>query len=152
MSNYNGYFNYSQLSDFHDRVSEMQYDDFIKKCAKELAARLLSKVIRRTPVGVYPSGSGKTGGTLRRGWTNGRDSSPSSFANGLNVIHNANGYTIEIINPTEYASYVEYGHRTRDGAGWVEGQFMMTISENELKSIAPALLSRKIENFLRSVF
>lgn len=151
MSNYNGCFDYSQLREFHERVTSAQYDQFIKQCTKELAARLLSKVIRRTPVGIYPSSSGKTGGTLRRGWTNGQDSSPSSFANSLAITRNANGYSIEIINPTEYASYVEFGHRTRNG-GWVEGQFMMTISENELKSIAPALLSRKIENFLRSVF
>ena len=35
----------------------------------KLAARLLALVIPRTPVGQYPKGSGKKGGTLRRGWT-----------------------------------------------------------------------------------
>ena len=45
----------------------------MEACAKELAARLLAKVIKRTPVGQYPSGSGKVGGTLRRGWTAGKN-------------------------------------------------------------------------------
>ena len=30
---------------------------FCEACAKELAARLLRTVIKRTPVGVYPAGS-----------------------------------------------------------------------------------------------
>ena len=66
---------------------------FCEDCAKELAARLLAKVIKRTPVGDYSrektvvakrdsknhkkgdrytvrvNPSGKKGGTLRRGWT-----------------------------------------------------------------------------------
>lgn len=47
-------------------------DDFIVSLSKEVAARLLSKVISRTPVGQYKKGSGKVGGTLRRGWTAGK--------------------------------------------------------------------------------
>lgn len=40
-------------------------------------------------------------------------------------------YTVEIINPVEYASYVEFGHRTPSG-GWVEGQYMLTIENMKL--------------------
>ena len=58
---------------------------------------------KRTPVGQYPSGSGKVGGTLRRGWTIGE------------VKHEGNDCIIEVINPLEYASYVEYGHRQEPG-------------------------------------
>ena len=58
---------------------------------------------------------------------------------------------IEIVNPVEYASYVEFGHRTRGGGGWVEGQFFLTISENELKKSAPAIIERKINNWLGGV-
>lgn len=84
--------------------------------------------------------TGKTGGTLRRGWTIG------------NVTKSADGYTVEIINPTEYASYVEFGHRTRGGKGFVNGKFMMTISEQELEADAPRILEQKLEQFLKGVF
>ena len=52
-----------------EKLNQEQVDLFIDACAKELAARLLAKVIKRTPVGDYPNSSGKKGGTLRRGWT-----------------------------------------------------------------------------------
>lgn len=61
-------------------------------------------------------------------------------------------YQIEIINPVHYASYVEYGHRTRDHKGWVPGRFMLTISENELKTQAPKILEKKILKYLTSYF
>ena len=49
-------------------VTQADMDAFLTACAKELAARLLRDVIRNTPVGKYPKGSGKTGVTLRGGW------------------------------------------------------------------------------------
>ena len=46
-----------QLEEFRDRVQkaadEEQQRAFMEACAKELAARLLAKVIKRTPVGDY---------------------------------------------------------------------------------------------------
>lgn len=41
------------------KLNQEQVDLFIDACAKELAARLLAKVIKRTPVGDYPNSSGK---------------------------------------------------------------------------------------------
>lgn len=32
---------------------------------------------------------------------------------------------VEVYNNTDYAAHVEYGHRTRDGKGFVKGQKMM---------------------------
>ena len=127
---------------------ENKQNEFMEACAKELAARLLAKVIKRTPVGQYPSGSGKAGGTLRRGWTAGKNQNAKNYANSLKINHFGDTYVIEITNPVEYASYVEYGHRTRNGKGWVEGRFMMTISEQEIKSIAPRILENKIKKLL----
>jgi hypothetical protein len=57
-------------------------------------------------------------------------------------------YTITLTNETEYASYVEFGHRTRNHKGWVKGQFMLTISEEELKRDAPKVLERKLKKML----
>ena len=56
------------------------------------------------------------------------------------------------MNPVEYASYVEYGHRTSNHKRWVPGKFMMTISENEIKKIAPQLLEKKLATFFGGAF
>ena len=103
-------------------------DAFYESAVKELAARLLALVKKRTPV---------ISGTLRRGWTVGE----MKKMNG--------GYEIEVVNPIEYASYVESGHRTRGGKGWVPGRFMMAVSASELEGMAPAILQRKLNAYLK---
>jgi hypothetical protein len=148
----NGGCNYKELEELKKKLQAVELDSFMESCAKELAARLLAKVIKRTPVGQYPSSSGKKGGTLRRGWTAGKNSSAVSFAESLKVQHVGNNYIIEIVNPTEYASYVEYGHRTRNHSGWVKGQFMLTISEEEIDRTAPKILENKIKKKLGELF
>lgn len=137
------------LKEFQKQLQQLQDPDtFVESCAKELAARLLRMVIKRTPVGQYPKGSGKKGGTLRRGWTGGNQSSAPNYADAIKVNHFGDTYVVEIINPVEYASYVEYGHRTANHKGWVTGKFMMTISEQELEKIAPKVLENKIKKYL----
>lgn len=131
--------------------SEEARTAFCEACAKELAARLLRAVIKRTPVGVYPAGSGRVGGTLRRGWTT-ESNNMQQALNNLRVTKSGGLYTIEITNPVEYASYVEYGHRTPNHAKWVPGKFMMTISENEIRRIAPQLLEKRLTEFLKGAF
>jgi hypothetical protein len=151
-----GKVDYRQLREFQKKLrtqlSGRQLDLFIESCAKELAARLLAKVIKRTPVGQYPSGSGKVGGTLRRGWTGGKSQAGSAFAGNLKVNHFGDTYVIEVENPVEYASYVEFGHRTRNHSGWVEGKFMLTISEQEIQSAAPKVLENKLKKKLGECF
>ena len=147
-----GNFNIDGLKKFRDELNKLQDPDkFVEACAKELAARLLAMVVKRTPVGEYPKSSGKKGGTLRRGWTGEKRSSAQNYANSLTVHHFGDTYVIEIVNPVEYASYVEYGHRTANHKGWVKGRFMMTISEQELEKIAPKVLENKIKKYLREV-
>lgn len=152
----NGGVNVNDLKNFRDNLEKSlganQIDAFIESCAKELAARLLAKVIKRTPVGQYPKGSGKVGGTLRRGWTGGKNGSAISYAQGLKVKRTGEAYVIEIINPVEYAPYVEFGHRTRGGDGWVEGKFMLTISEQEIERDAPKILENKLKKKLGECF
>lgn len=108
--------------------------------------QLILKGFRRTPTGIYED---RVGGTLKRGWTAGVDQDAVSFVNQLSVTHTGNEFHIEIINPVEYASYVEYGHRTRNHKGWVEGQFFLTIPEEEIRQAAPAILERKLQKFLK---
>ena len=144
-----GNFNIDGLKKFRDELNKLQDPDkFVEACAKELAARLLRMVVKRTPVGEYPKSSGKKGGTLRRGWTGEKRSSAQNYADSMTVHHFGDTYVIEIVNPVEYASYVEYGHRTANHKGWVKGKFMMTISEQELEKIAPKVLENKIKKYL----
>lgn len=149
-----GSVDYRGLKKFQKELEKLQEntDAFLDTCAKELAARLLRLVIKRTPVGQYPEGSGKRGGTLRRGWTAQKASSAKSYAESLTVHHFAGNYVIEIINPVEYASYVEYGHMTVNHKGWVPGRFMMTMSEKDLERMAPQILEKRIKKFMEGAF
>ena len=167
-----------------NKIKDGDVDAFVEGCAKELAARLLAKVIKRTPVGDYSkeievtakkdsknhkkgdtymkkvNPSGKMGGTLRRGWTSethreaesgtGKPSGKDgmAYADSLKINHYGGFLVIEIVNPVEYASYVEYGHRTANHSGWVQGIFMLTMSEQEIQQIAPQVLEAKIKKYL----
>lgn len=116
-------------------------DAFCKTMAKELAARLLRKVKKRTPVGNYAKGSGKMGGTLRRGWTIDAE-----------VVKKGEAYEITVFNAVEYASYVEFGHRTANHKGWVMGRFMMTKSEIEVQGVASKIIEKRLMEILGSAF
>lgn len=151
MSNKWGDVDITQLKKIQSELNKLEKTDINKFCeqmANEIAQRLLRRVKQRTPVGVYEE-EGKTGGTLRRNWSISK-----------NVTKHGNSYTIEIINPIEYASYVEYGHRQEVGRfvpaigkklvnPWVEGKFMLTISEAELESITPKLLQTRLNQMLK---
>ena len=133
---------YKSLLQYRDNMAKLngaQTQYFIEAAVKELAARLLRKAAKLTPVGRYPAGSGKTGGTLRRNWTIGK------------VVNVGRGCSVEVINPTSYAMYVEFGHCTRGRRGWVDGRFMLTISEQELKRDSPRILQNKLNKFVREV-
>lgn len=157
--------NYRQLERLQRRISKLAAVDveaFCEAMSKELAARMLAKVIKRTPVGLYKDEC--VGGTLRRGWTArsereaelsatfGGNGGASKYAQSLVVKKTGNNYEIEIINPVNYASYVEFGHRTRNHQGWVNGRFMMTISAEEVEQQAPAIIERKLKAKLMEVF
>lgn len=147
--------NFDKLKDLKSKIDNLEQkkvEEFMEACAKELATRLLAKAIKRTPVGQYPSGSGKVGGTLRRGWTAGKNQNATAYAKSLQIQHIGDAYKIEITNPVEYASYVEFGHRTKNHKGWVEGKFMMTISEQEIQTIAPKVLENKLKKLLGECF
>ena len=143
MGSIKGKVNLNGLNRFQKSLSKMngaERQQFTEAAVKELAARLLRKVKLRTPVGVYAKSTGKKGGTLRRNWTVG------------NVQKRGSEYTIEVFNPVHYAPYVEFGHRTRNHQGWVDGKFMMTISEQELQNDAPRFLMDKLNSFMGGMF
>lgn len=157
-----------QLRENMERLRGMDMEKFCRDASKELAARLLALVIPATPVGKYPKSTGKKGGTLQHGWTAStgdteRDQKQAMYSalfegtqqvsrKTMQVGKVGNNYIIEVVNPVEYASYVEYGHRTANGKGWVPGHYFLTLAEEELRRIAPAVLERKLEKLLREAF
>ena len=157
-----GKVDFKELQDFQEKLESLpdeQLQRFITATSKELAGRLIQKVQGYTLPGQYPAESGKVGGTLRRGWTGKKDMDAFAYAMSLPVVKQGSGYLIKVINPVEYASFVEYGHRQEPGRfvpaigkrlkkGWVEGRFMLTRSEMELERDLPHIIEKKLTKFL----
>lgn len=145
-----------QLDHRIEQLLELDLDTFFRDAAKDLAKRLLHKTVKRTPA-VY--------GTLRDAWAI------------MPVGHRGNHYTVTLVNNLVYAAYVEYGHRQLPGRfipgywendrfvydpnaeggmvlkqNWVKGRYMLTISTQELEQQAPAILERKLYQFMRECF
>lgn len=181
------------LQDRLQKLQNVYVREFCEEASKELAARLLALVIERTPIGQKPKFKGKKtkkvtgasgkeksfltadavryesywggydGGTLKRGWTAGKDMTPGEYAKSLPIEKSGQYYTVKVINPVKYASYVEFGHRQTPGRfvpaigkrlkhGWANGKYFLTISEDILRSLAPNTLQKKLDAFLQEVF
>ena len=130
---------YKELERFRDSLKKIVdgNDRFIESLAKDLAARLLKNLNKVTPV--------KTG-VLNKNWY-------------VVITKVSGGYEAEIINNTEYASYVNYGHRQTPGRyvpaigkrlkkGWVDGKFFIELSVAELRAITEPLLEKKLKKYL----
>ncbi len=167
-----------ELEKQFEKLAKTDIERFCQEVAKELAARLLAKVIPRTPIGEgsFETIKGKrftikSGGTLRRGWTANTESEAESgnvpdamaYADSLKVLKFGNNYIVVVENPIKYASYVEYGHRQEVGRyvsaigkrlkkSWVEGKYMLTVSEKELEAELPSILERKMKQYIERCF
>lgn len=130
----------SGLREFKEKLESFDEDALMKEIAGELAARLLRKVKKRTPVDT---------GELRRNWQVGN-------------IHIFGKYcVVEVYNATEYAEWVEFGHRRvikvkgtgeKRAVGWQPGKFMLTISTKEIDNIKDRLIRQRVEQKFREVF
>lgn len=58
---------------------------------------------------------------------------------------------LKLYNGTEYAPFVENGHRTRGGGGWVEGRFMLKDTVTEIGDEMPQLVAPSFERALRGL-
>lgn len=150
-------FDYSQFIRFANNIKLDQ--KFIDKKMEELvlmiAQRALDKMKEKTPVSVYSGHvhfvtkdgkevdfdvSGKSGGNLRSNWRLG------------SVVKMGNKYVVEIFNNTEYASYVNNGHRTPNHKGWVEGKFFVEISMHEIEKELPRYMEKMQQDILNKIF
>lgn len=92
-----------------------------------------------TRVGQYTLGVLKTNtpvdtGTLRRGW------------HAVGSSYGIDGWQVTLANNVEYAYYVENGHRTPGGRGWVAGQFFVKKSADQIQDKLPEMVS-EVEPF-----
>lgn len=135
-----GHLDFSSLISLRDKLAGLPDPHLIiNDCANELAQRLLQLAADRTPVGQYPVSSGKVGGTLKNGWQIG------------DICRSGNTVSVEVFNPVHYAHFVEFGHKTPNGSGWVNGKFMLTISAEELQSISSDIIKNTIDKHLRQL-
>ena len=102
------------------RIDNGQLKKEIGQSAKRIGVQAIRTLKINTPVDT---------GALRKAWT----------VEGPSV--SGGGWVIRVSNPTEYASYVESGHRTRDQKNWVPGQFFMRNSLNAIDSQLPDLIT-----------
>lgn len=168
---------FKELKEFQKQLEQMesQREHLCERCSKALAGRVLRLAVKDTPTGEKPEikdvvgneknekirvkkleeyhkiWDGYEGGTLKRSWT----VSPVNRAG-----HN---YTIEVINPVEYASYVEFGHRQTPGRyvpaigkklanNFTEKKYMLTNAETVVKIETPNILERELKKFFKEVF
>lgn len=117
---------FSELKGFSDGLLNID----MAGLARRLSLELLIKLEKNTPV---------RSGLLRRSWKAGE------------VVKKNNVYDVLIDNEVSYAEYVELGHRlVRHGVTikWVNGRFMLRLSERQLERQIPEL----VESFIKRGF
>ncbi|MFX3631856.1 MAG: HK97 gp10 family phage protein [Candidatus Pristimantibacillus sp.] len=123
------YLDFSQLEKAIEGLEEAiegdVLDQFMRDFLVEMAYRIHARTIKRTPV---------HSGELRRNWQVGK------------VERVGEGYVVELFNNTDYASFVEFGHRTGDNlTEWNEGKFMMTMSIEEVQKELPRYFDQRVQ-------
>ena len=97
------------------------FDEEASKRLNNISQKLVAKVKLKTPVST---------GVLRRSWRVKKDGELARI----------------IYNNVRYAPYVEYGHRTRGGKSFVDGQYMLGKSVKEIEKDLDKEFSIMIEN------
>lgn len=126
-------FDYSEFEKFCTNMNRAanQFKDFLEEFLLKNALEALAKTKKRTPTGET--------GHLKQKWEI------------SSVVRRGADLVVYLYNPKEYASYVEYGHATRNREGWVEGYFMSTISIEEIERKMPQRFNREFLKFMDSL-
>jgi len=148
-------FDFREFREFAEKIEKLSLtiDVEIEKFFYEMALKALSRTKKRTPV---------ITGDLRK-----------QFA--LSQIRkNGSNLEITLLNPLEYATYVEFGHRVKKHfvpgkwvgnrfiynpdsqtgvmmgvkTSWVEGKFMATISLKEIQDIIPTEWDKRLNKLV----
>ena len=121
---------YRELKKLDERLqqlSEVDMDRLCRDAAKKVAQILLNKVKKRTPVGVVPSYA--TDEAKQEYWAGYSGGSLRDAWTILPIEKHGDQYTVTIIN-----------------------KLMLTISEQEVKTLAPSILNDMLYDALKGVF
>lgn len=123
---------YNEFKKFVEAYEKIyqEFDSFMKDFLKKSALDVLAKTKLRTPVDT---------GDLRKFWSV------------TNVRRVGEVLEIEIYNPMEYATYVEYGHLTKKRDNWVNGYFMVTVPLDEMERKIPRRFQSEFKKFVRGL-
>lgn len=147
-------FHFEEFLNFANQFHKtLQEENFIIDVMNQLGNIMIYEVKQRTPVGQYDGSvffvsdgkllifdGGNTtrkGGELRRNWS----------LDGVQKI--GNEFVVTISNNTEYAPFVEHGHRKANGKGWVEGQFFLKLTMEDVKEQLPKIVGPAYEEYLK---
>ncbi len=106
------------IKDFEE--AEKNVPSELRKLTDKMGISLLGRVKRKTPVDT---------GVARNNWQTKK----------------LDSFTIAVYNNTKYINYLEYGHRTRNGKGFVPGVYMLKKSLDEL------VIDREIDKAFDSI-
>lgn len=110
--------------------------EFAREALNKQGDYFISVVVPITPVN--KDDSAPTKGQLRRNWQR-----TSARRSGRTL-------TLKVYNNTDYASYVEYGHRKRNGKGYVEGQLFMATAQYKVEDESQAYYEKSLMNYVNS--
>ena len=118
------------------KAMENDFDSFLRNFLVEMAERILAQTKPKTPHDT---------GALRNAWTLG------------DVTGSGSEIAVEILNPMEYATDIEYGHRIVAGTGenkhevgWYNGHFMLKTSIESIQRQMPLRYERQFKDFCKA--
>lgn len=127
-------FDTSEIKKFRDSLEKAIEKDVVEqsmiKVLQDMGKELLSGTKRRTPVDT---------GDLKRNW---EISDVKKVGDDLEIT---------MFNPTKYAMYVEYGHRTKDHRKWIEGAYMGTLSMKKLQRESDKYMKAALDHIMKEV-
>jgi hypothetical protein len=126
----NSGFDFKEFEKYLKKFDEIPKDLelFLEDFLLDIGQRVIERVKPRTPVDT---------GTLKNSWK------ISNISVGKTEL------SVEIFNPMEYASYVEYGAPNRNGT-WRNGKFMLTVSIDEIRQQLPKRFEKEFNQYLKN--
>ena len=120
-----GGIDFSELNKFAEAWQDAagELDDFLRGFLLDMANRIITKTKPKTPVDL---------GSLKQTWYLG------------DVRGKGQSLEIDILNPMDYASYIEYGTK------YIKPFQMLTVSIDEIRQQMPLRFQRQFEAFLKS--
>ena len=142
------YFDYTQFKEYVNKlgIATSDFRLWLKQFLLQEAQRVVKNGKPRTPVDT---------GYLRNSWYIGSQKIIQDISNGKAVINTnksdiasikviGNVLQVEIGLSADYASYIEYGHRS------YQGKYMLKISIDEVQRALPARFDKQFRSWLKS--